>query len=127
MTISHDLPENHGVPVVETQAGKGALPWDHPNQAGAIGVTGTSAANALAAEADVRAGDRHAAFPISPTASRSLFQNPDWRLIQLNIQPFDAVKHGARPLVADARRGIRELAETLSDWRAPTGMDLPSS
>ncbi len=112
--------ETHGIPVAETQAGKGALPWDHPCQAGAIGVTGTAAANALAAEADVvlAVGTRLSDFT---TASRSLFQNQDWKLVQLNVQPFDAVKHGAVPLVGDARRGIRDLEARLSEWRAPGG------
>ena len=110
--------ESHGIPVAETQAGKGALPWDHPCQSGALGVTGTAAANTLAAEADVvlAVGTRLSDFT---TASRSLFQNPDWKLVQLNVQPFDAVKHGAVPLVGDARRGLQELEARLSEWKAP--------
>lgn len=110
--------ERHGLPVAETQAGKGALPWDHPSQAGAIGVTGAAAANRLAAEADLvlAVGTRLSDFT---TASHSLFADPDATLVQLNVQPFDAVKHTARPLVADARRGIEALEAALGDWRAP--------
>jgi len=89
----------HDLPVAETQAGKGALRWDHPCAVGAIGVTGGTAANALAAEADVilAIGTRLSDFT---TASRSLFANPAMTLIQLNAAGFDAVKHGALPLVA---------------------------
>jgi len=110
--------ERHALPVAETQAGKGALPWDHPNQAGAIGVTGASAANTLAAEADLvlAVGTRLSDFT---TASRSLFRNESLRLVQLNVQPFDAVKHGAVPLVADALRGLEALERRLGDWQAP--------
>ena len=109
---------SHGVPVAETQAGKGALPWDHACAAGALGVTGSAAANGLAADADVilAVGTRLGDFT---TASRSLFQNPSARLIQLNVAAFDAVKHGALPLVSDARRGLEALGEALGDWRAP--------
>src|SRR5712691_12864336 len=108
----------HGVPVAETQAGKGALAWDHPAAAGAIGVTGSSAANALAAEADVvlAIGTRLSDFT---TASRSLFRHPGLQLIQLNVAGFDAVKHGAMPLVADAGAGIAGLDAALGDWRVP--------
>jgi 3D-(3,5/4)-trihydroxycyclohexane-1,2-dione acylhydrolase (decyclizing) len=110
--------ERRGIPVAETQAGKGALVWDHPAAAGAIGVTGSSAANALAAEADVvlAIGTRLGDFT---TASRSLFRHPAVRLIQLNVAGFDAVKHGALPLVADAAAGLAALDAALGDWRAP--------
>src|SRR5207244_4905113 len=102
----------------ETQAGKGALAWDHPAAAGAIGLTGSSAANALAAEADVvlAIGTRLGDFT---TASRSLFRYPALRLIQLNVAGVDAVKHGALPLVADAGIGLAALDAALGDWRAP--------
>jgi len=108
----------HGVPVAETQAGKGALAWDHPCAVGAIGVTGGSAANALAAKADIilAIGTRLSDFT---TASRSLFANPAARLIQLNAAAFDAVKHGALPLVADARAGLAALDTALAQWTAP--------
>jgi 3D-(3,5/4)-trihydroxycyclohexane-1,2-dione acylhydrolase (decyclizing) len=108
----------HGVPVAETQAGKGALPWDHPSGVGAIGVTGASAANALAAEADaiLAIGTRLSDFT---TASRSLFANPAAVLIQLNVAGFDAAKHGALPLVADAEAGLAALDGALAAWTAP--------
>jgi 3D-(3,5/4)-trihydroxycyclohexane-1,2-dione acylhydrolase (decyclizing) len=110
--------ERHGVPVAETQAGKGALPWDHPDNVGPIGVSGSSAANALAADADVvlAIGTRLADFP---TGSRALFGAPDVTLAALNVAPHDAGKHGALPLVADARRGLEELSAALGAWRAP--------
>ena len=110
--------EERAIPVTETQAGKGALAWDHPCQAGALGVTGTGAANALASEADLvlAVGTRLSDFT---TASRSLFQAPEVRLVQLNVASPDAVKHGALPLVADAKRGIAALAEAVAGWRAP--------
>jgi 3D-(3,5/4)-trihydroxycyclohexane-1,2-dione acylhydrolase (decyclizing) len=110
--------ERRGIPVAETQAGKGALAWDHPAAAGAIGVTGSGAANALAAEADVvlAIGTRLGDFT---TASRSLFRHPSVRFIQLNVAGFDAVKHGALPLIADAGSGLAALDAALGDWRAP--------
>ncbi len=110
--------EGHGIPVAETQAGKGALPWDHACAVGAIGVTGSSAANALAADADVvlAVGTRLSDFT---TASRSLFRNPAMVLIGLNVARFDAAKHGAMPLVADARAGLEALDARLGDRRAP--------
>ena len=113
-----DFAATHKVPVAETQAGKGALPWDHPWTAGSIGVTGSSAANALAVDADVvlAVGTRLQDFT---TASRSLFRNPDRLLIQLNVAAFDAGKHGALPLVADARRGLDDLSTALGAWRGP--------
>jgi 3D-(3,5/4)-trihydroxycyclohexane-1,2-dione acylhydrolase (decyclizing) len=111
--------ERHGMPVAETQAGKGALSWDHPAAVGAIGVTGASAANALAAEADVilTVGTRLSDFT---TASRSLFRNPGATLIQLNAAGFDAGKHGALPLVSDAKAGLEALSARLGAARAPT-------
>jgi 3D-(3,5/4)-trihydroxycyclohexane-1,2-dione acylhydrolase (decyclizing) len=113
-----DFAARHGVPVAETQAGKGALAWDHPCNMGAIGVTGGTAANTLAAEADVvlAVGTRLSDFT---TASRSLFRNPAVRLIQLNVAGYDAAKHGALPLVADARSGLEALNAALAAWRVP--------
>ena len=110
--------ERHGIPVAETQAGKGALTASHPMQVGAIGVTGSTAANQLAAEADVvlAVGTRLADFS---TASRSVFGHPSLRLIGLNVQRFDSTKHGAQPLVADAARGLEALARSVSDYVAP--------
>ncbi|WP_461538636.1 3D-(3,5/4)-trihydroxycyclohexane-1,2-dione acylhydrolase (decyclizing) [Spongorhabdus nitratireducens] len=107
--------EQTGIPVTETQAGKGALLWDSPNNAGAIGVTGSEAANQLAQQADVvlAVGTRLQDFT---TASRTLFSNPDVKLIQLNVAGFDAIKHNAFSLVTDARLGLQVLGQQLSDW-----------
>jgi 3D-(3,5/4)-trihydroxycyclohexane-1,2-dione acylhydrolase (decyclizing) len=108
-----------GIPAAETQAGKSALPAGDPLSLGAIGVTGTEAANRLAGEADVilAVGTRLADFM---TGSWALFKNPARRFIGLNVQPFDAAKHRALPLVADARAGLAALDAALGDWRAPT-------
>lgn len=113
-----EFAETHGVPVAVTQAGKGALPDDHPLNLGAIGVTGTSAANALAEEADVviAVGTRLQDFT---TGSWALFRNPDCRFIGMNVQPFDAHKHMASPLVCDARTGLEKLSAALAGYGAP--------
>jgi len=109
--------EATGIPVAETQAGKGTLAWDHPRAVGAIGVTGTEAANALAREADVvlAIGTRLQDFT---SGSRALLPR-EARLVQLNVAPFDAAKHGATALVADAGSGIEALSAALAGWRAP--------
>ena len=108
----------HAIPVAETQAGKSALVAGHPMNLGAIGVTGTAAANKLAANADVvlAIGTRLQDFT---TGSRALFQNPACRVIGLNVQPFDASKHRAHALVADALAGVTELSSNLSGWQSP--------
>ena len=113
-----DFCQQHGLPMAVTQAGKGAIPDDHPLMMGALGVTGTQAANELAREADLvlALGTRLQDFT---TGSRSLFRNPDCRLIGLNCVPFDAHKHNALPLVCDVRRGIEELAPALGSYHAP--------
>ncbi len=100
--------ERTGIPVVETMAGKGTLRYDHPQSLGAIGVTGTAGANILAREADlvIVLGSRLGDFT---TASKTAFQNPDVRFINVNITHFDAAKHAALPLVADVRVTIEEL------------------
>ena len=118
-----DLAKATGLPVAETQAGKGALAWDHPNLLGSIGVTGSSAANAAAAEADVIVGlgTRLQDFT---TGSRSLFAG---RLFQVNVTPFDAYKHGAEPVVGDARAVLEALAGALQGWRAPEVGSGPSA
>ncbi|HET9763482.1 MAG TPA: 3D-(3,5/4)-trihydroxycyclohexane-1,2-dione acylhydrolase (decyclizing) [Casimicrobiaceae bacterium] len=107
--------EAHGVPVAETQAGKGALAWDHPLQQGAIGVTGSPAANALACEADVvlAIGTRLQDFM---TGSHSLF--PKAKLISLNVNAFDALKWHATELVGDAGAGLAALSRALETWRS---------
>ena len=108
--------EQHGLPVAETQAGKGTLAWDHACNVGAIGVTGTGSANKLAAGADavLAIGTRLGDFA---TGSRALFAQA--KLIQLNVGAFDAAKHGAFPLVADADAGLEALERELQGWRAP--------
>jgi 3D-(3,5/4)-trihydroxycyclohexane-1,2-dione acylhydrolase (decyclizing) len=107
-----------GVPVAETQGGKGALAWDHPAALGGVGVTGSSAANAAAAAADlvIGIGTRLQDFT---TGSRALFANPDRAMVQVNVTPFDTYKHGAEPVVADARAALEALASVLDGWRAP--------
>jgi 3D-(3,5/4)-trihydroxycyclohexane-1,2-dione acylhydrolase (decyclizing) len=107
----------HKVPVAETQAGKGALPFDHPQNVGSIGVTGSSAANGLAADADLilAVGTRLQDFT---TGSRALLPGRA-RLIQLNVAAFDAGKHGAQPLVGDARRTLEALDEALGSRTTP--------
>jgi 3D-(3,5/4)-trihydroxycyclohexane-1,2-dione acylhydrolase (decyclizing) len=105
-----------GIPVGETQAGKGSLNFDHPQSAGAVGVTGTSAANHLATDADliIAIGTRLSDFT---TASKTAFQNPSVRQININVAEFDANKHAALPLVGDARTTIEELARALAAYR----------
>jgi len=113
-----DFAGKHAIPVCETQAGKSALPDDHPLNLGALGVTGTSAANQAASDADVilAIGTRLQDFT---TASWTLFENSDRRLLALNVQPYDAAKHRALTLVADAAAGLAALDQALGDYRAP--------
>jgi 3D-(3,5/4)-trihydroxycyclohexane-1,2-dione acylhydrolase (decyclizing) len=110
--------ERHGIPVAETQAGKGALPHDHPCNLGGLGVTGSSAANAAAEAADVilAVGTRLQDFT---TGSWSLFREPTRRIVCLNVHILDATKHLAQPLVADTNVGLEALSRTLSSYRAP--------
>jgi 3D-(3,5/4)-trihydroxycyclohexane-1,2-dione acylhydrolase (decyclizing) len=109
-----------GLPVAETVAGKGSLPWDHPNSVGPIGVTGSTSANALAADADVivAVGTRLQDFT---TGSWSVFQNDDLRLVSVNVGRFDATKHLAHAVIGDARTALEALAGALGGWRAPEG------
>ncbi|MBZ9856161.1 3D-(3,5/4)-trihydroxycyclohexane-1,2-dione acylhydrolase (decyclizing) [Mesorhizobium sp. CA13] len=111
--------EGAGIPVCETQGGKSSLPDDHPLNMAAVGVTGTSAANRLAEEADVvlAVGTRLQDFT---TGSWALFKNSGKTIIGLNVQPFDAGKHRASPLVADAAEGLAELGAALKGWKAPS-------
>ncbi len=110
--------ETHDVPVVFTQAGKSALPDAHPLALGSVGVTGTSAANAIAEQADLvlAIGTRMQDFT---TGSWALFKNDNLKIIGLNTVAFDAAKHAALTLVADAREGLKELACGLDGWKAP--------
>jgi 3D-(3,5/4)-trihydroxycyclohexane-1,2-dione acylhydrolase (decyclizing) len=110
--------DKFGVPVSETQGGKSSLPDVNPLNMAAIGVTGTSAANRLAAEADVvlAVGTRMQDFT---TGSWALFQRTGKTIIGLNVQAFDAGKHRALPLVADAAEGLDALSDALGVWKAP--------
>ncbi|MGW7255307.1 3D-(3,5/4)-trihydroxycyclohexane-1,2-dione acylhydrolase (decyclizing) [Streptomyces sp. NPDC054834] len=107
--------EATGIPVADTHAGKGAVPWDHPYAVGGIGSTGSYAANELAKDADVvlGIGTRYSDFT---TASHTVFGNPDVTFVNLNVARLDAVKHSAEPLVADARLGVQALAGALTGW-----------
>ncbi|MBZ9882005.1 3D-(3,5/4)-trihydroxycyclohexane-1,2-dione acylhydrolase (decyclizing) [Mesorhizobium sp. CA10] len=113
-----NLVQGAGIPVCETQGGKSSLPDDHPLNMAAVGVTGTSAANRLAEEADVvlAVGTRLQDFT---TGSWALFKNAGRTIIGLNTQVFDAGKHWALPLVADAAEGLAELSAGLKGWKAP--------
>lgn len=108
--------EQTGIPVGETQAGKGALPYDHPSALGAIGTTGTEGANILAREADlvIGIGTRYSDFT---TASKTAFQHDNVRFININVAEFDAYKHSAIPLVGDARAALEELLPLLDGWQ----------
>ena len=107
-----DLAESCGIPVCETQAGKGALPWDHPLNIGPVGSNGGLAANRLAREADLvlMIGTRFGDFT---SASRTAFQHPDVRFLAINVASFDAHKAGATPLVGDARETVCALLDRL--------------
>jgi len=107
--------EATGIPVGETMAVKGSLPYKLPLNLGAIGVTGTHGANILAREADlvIGIGTRYSDFT---TASKTAFQNPSVRFININVADFDAYKHNALPLVGDARATLDELASGLAGW-----------
>ena len=106
--------EAHGVPIAETQAGKGALPWDHPLQLGPAGVCGSTAANALLAEADLVlvVGTRLQDFT---TGSNTLFAEA--QIVAINVNGYDTLKGGGLEVLADARRGLDALSEALGDWK----------
>lgn len=108
--------EKLGIPIGETQAGKGALPYDHPLNLGAIGATGTQGANILAREADliIGIGTRYSDFT---SASNTAFQNPNVRFININVADFDSYKRGAIPLTGDARVTLEELLAAVGDYR----------
>jgi 3D-(3,5/4)-trihydroxycyclohexane-1,2-dione acylhydrolase (decyclizing) len=109
------LCELTGIPVGETQAGKGSLRYDHASALGAIGVTGTFAANRLAADADlvIGVGTRWSDFT---TASKTAFRHPDVRFVNVNVADFDAAKHAGHALVGDARASLERLGELLDGW-----------
>jgi 3D-(3,5/4)-trihydroxycyclohexane-1,2-dione acylhydrolase (decyclizing) len=114
------LAEATGIPVAETQAGKGALPFDHPYALGAIGATGTFAANRVADEADVvlGVGTRWTDFT---TASKTAFRHPDVRFVNVNVADFDAAKLSGLALVGDARATLEALAELLAGHEVDLG------
>ncbi|MFI2432306.1 3D-(3,5/4)-trihydroxycyclohexane-1,2-dione acylhydrolase (decyclizing) [Streptomyces sp. NPDC018693] len=107
-----EFAEATGIPVASTQAGKGSLRYDHPQDVGGVGHTGTSTADELARTADlvIGVGTRYTDFT---TASGTLFAGPDVRFLNLNIAPYDGHKLAGMPLVADARSGLEELTEAL--------------
>ncbi|MEW1959405.1 3D-(3,5/4)-trihydroxycyclohexane-1,2-dione acylhydrolase (decyclizing) [Kineococcus sp. NPDC059986] len=110
--------EATGIPVGQSQAGKGAIRYDHPLSLGAIGSTGTTAANEIAAEADVviGVGTRYSDFT---TASRTVFQNPDVKFVNVNVAAIDAVKHAGIPVQADAKAALEALTAALADFSTP--------
>ena len=110
--------EATGVAVVETMAGKGSLPFDHPQALGAVGVTGAPGPNRLARDADlvIVVGSRLSDFT---TASRTAFQHPDVRFINVNVSAFDAGKHQALALVGDARATLDEWLPLMAGWGTP--------
>ncbi|MFL5990810.1 MAG: 3D-(3,5/4)-trihydroxycyclohexane-1,2-dione acylhydrolase (decyclizing) [Rubrobacteraceae bacterium] len=112
--------ERTGIPVGETQAGKGSMPYDHPLALGAVGATGTLAANRAAREADlvIGVGTRWTDFT---TASKTAFQNPGVRFINVNVADFDAAKHEGVRLVGDARSTLEALSEALGGYEVEAG------
>lgn len=111
--------EQTGIPVGETQAGKSSLPFDHPQNLGAVGVTGTPGANIAAREADliIAVGTRLSDFT---TASKTAFQNPNVRFLNINVAEFDAFKHAGLPLIADAREALVQLAASINGYHIDT-------
>ncbi len=104
-----------GIPVADTQAGKGAINFDHPLAVGGVGSTGSGAANELARKADVviGIGTRYSDFT---TASHTIFANPEVTFVNVNVLAFDAAKHAATMLVADAREALTALTDALAGW-----------
>jgi 3D-(3,5/4)-trihydroxycyclohexane-1,2-dione acylhydrolase (decyclizing) len=117
-----ELVDATGIPVAETQAGRGALVSEHPLSLGAVGATGTAAANRLAREADlvIGIGTRWSDFT---TASKSAFQDPQVRFVNINVAALDAAKHSALAVQADARVSLEQLRERLGGHRVPTGWE----
>jgi 3D-(3,5/4)-trihydroxycyclohexane-1,2-dione acylhydrolase (decyclizing) len=113
-----DFASAYRIPVVETQAGKSALPWDHELNYGPIGVTGSSSANSICEKADlvIGVGTRFQDFT---TGSWSLFKGKDRKLVSINVAAYDAMKHGAVPLCADAGVALTVLHQALGNWKAP--------
>ncbi len=118
--VLRHLVEQTGIPVGETQAGKGSLPYDHPCSLGAVGATGTLAANRVAARADlvIGVGTRWTDFT---TASKTAFQNPEVRFVNVNVADFDAAKHAGLRLVGDARATLEALLGALAGYEVDAG------
>jgi 3D-(3,5/4)-trihydroxycyclohexane-1,2-dione acylhydrolase (decyclizing) len=114
------LVEQTGIPVGETMAGKGSLRYDHPLSLGAVGATGTLAANRIARDADlvIGIGTRYSDFT---TASKTAFQHPEVRFVNINVTEFDAHKHSGLALIGDARATIEELAQALAGYAVDPG------
>ncbi len=114
--ILKKIAEQTGIPVAETFAGKGSLPYNHPSNLGAAGATGTPGANKFASEADliIGIGTRYSDFT---TASKTAFQNPDVKFVNINVAEFDSYKHCALPVTADAKACLEELSGLLGGWR----------
>jgi 3D-(3,5/4)-trihydroxycyclohexane-1,2-dione acylhydrolase (decyclizing) len=116
-----------GIPVDETQAGKGSLRSDHPQNLGAIGATGSLAANRIAAQTDlvIGIGTRYSDFT---TASKTAFRNPRVRFININVAELDSHKHSALSLAGDAKVALQELLPNLNGWRvsAPFAAEIAS-
>jgi 3D-(3,5/4)-trihydroxycyclohexane-1,2-dione acylhydrolase (decyclizing) len=113
--VFENFVERTGIPVGETQAGKGSLKYDHPLNLGAVGVTGTDGANIISREADlvIGIGTRYSDFT---SASKTAFSSENVRFININVAEFDAYKHNALPLVGDAKATLDELAQMLDDY-----------
>ncbi|MDU5268382.1 MAG: 3D-(3,5/4)-trihydroxycyclohexane-1,2-dione acylhydrolase (decyclizing), partial [Varibaculum cambriense] len=111
-----DLASATGIPVSDTQAGKGAINYDHECAVGGVGSTGANSANHLADKADVviGVGTRYSDFT---TASHTQFKNPDVRFVNINVKAFDAAKHAGEMVVADAKLALAALKEALGDYR----------
>jgi 3D-(3,5/4)-trihydroxycyclohexane-1,2-dione acylhydrolase (decyclizing) len=114
--------EQTGIPVAETQSGKGSLPFDHPQNLGAMGVSGTPGANLLARDADliIGVGTRYTDFT---SASKTAFQNLDVKFININVAEFDAGKHSGLSVVADARTALEELSREVQNYRIAKGYE----
>ncbi len=108
--------EHYKIPVVETQAGKSSLPWDHAMNLGPVGVTGAASANAVCAQADVVIG-LGTRFQDFTTGSWSLFSHPGRKLISINVAAYDAMKHGAEPLCADAEVALEAIRKAMGDQK----------
>jgi 3D-(3,5/4)-trihydroxycyclohexane-1,2-dione acylhydrolase (decyclizing) len=113
-----EVVEATGIPIGETQAGKGSLPFDHPLNLGAIGATGSPAANHFARNADlvIGIGTRYSDFT---TASRTIFANPEVRFLNINVASIDAIKHAGLPLLSDAKVALTALRRALEGYSTP--------